>query len=97
MIGYIIGLALTGLIVGALARLALPGRDPMSIFQTILVGLGGSFAAGLVYYALTDDRGAPGLLLAVLFATGIVYGIRRARGGTLTRPAGRDGLGHRPV
>ena len=45
MIGYIIALCLSGLIVGALARLALPGRDPMSIFQTMLVGIAGSLAA----------------------------------------------------
>ncbi len=91
MIGYLIALAITGLVVGALARLALPGPDPMSIFQTILVGLVGSFAAGLVYAALFHRNGG-GILLAVLFSTAIVYAIRRARGGTLTRPAPRDGL-----
>ena len=89
MIGYIIALLITGLIVGALGRLALPGKDPMSIFQTILVGIGGSFIAGLIYYAITDDRGAPGVLLSVVFATGIVYAIRRSRGGTFTQPAPR--------
>ena len=38
VVGYVIGLLLSGLLVGALARLLLPGRDPMSIFETILVG-----------------------------------------------------------
>jgi uncharacterized membrane protein YeaQ/YmgE (transglycosylase-associated protein family) len=91
LIGYIIALAITGLFVGALARLALPGRDPMSLFQTMLVGIAGSFAAGLLYAALFHRNGG-GILLSVLFSTGIVYAIRRSRGGTLTEPAPRDQL-----
>jgi uncharacterized membrane protein YeaQ/YmgE (transglycosylase-associated protein family) len=85
MIGYIIALCLTGLIVGALARLALPGRDPMSIFQTMLVGIAGSLAAGIVY-ALLFHRNGGGIIVSVLFSTAIVYMIRRARGGSLTHP-----------
>jgi uncharacterized membrane protein YeaQ/YmgE (transglycosylase-associated protein family) len=85
MIGYIIALCLSGLIVGALARLALPGRDPMSIFQTMLVGIAGSLAAGIVYAALFHRNGG-GILISVLFSIVIVYAIRRARGGSLTHP-----------
>lgn len=48
MLLLIIGLAIEGLIVGALARLALPGPDPMGIFATIALGIGGSFLGGLV-------------------------------------------------
>ena len=88
LIAYIIALAFTGLIVGALARLALPGRDPMSILQTILVGIAGSFAAGLLY-ALLFHRNGGGIILSVLFSTAIVYAIRRSRGGSLSRPAPR--------
>jgi uncharacterized membrane protein YeaQ/YmgE (transglycosylase-associated protein family) len=91
LIGYILALAFTGLIVGALARLALPGRDPMSIFQTILVGIAGSFAAGLLYAVLFHRNGG-GILLSVLFSTAIVYAIRRSRGGSLGRSAARGGL-----
>jgi uncharacterized membrane protein YeaQ/YmgE (transglycosylase-associated protein family) len=91
LIGYIIALLFTGLIVGALARLALPGRDPMSIFQTILVGIAGSFAAGLLYAVLFHRNGG-GILLSVLFSTAIVYAIRRSRGGSLTHSAPRGGL-----
>jgi uncharacterized membrane protein YeaQ/YmgE (transglycosylase-associated protein family) len=88
MIGYIIALCLSGLVVGALARLALPGRDPMSIFQTMLVGIAGSFAAGLAYAALFHRNGG-GIIVSVLFSMAIVYAIRRARGGSLTRPGER--------
>ena len=88
MITYLLITALIGLFVGALARLALPGRDPMGLFATMLVGIAGSLAAGLVYAALFNRNGG-GFLLAVLFSTAIVYLIRRSRGGTLTRPAPR--------
>jgi uncharacterized membrane protein YeaQ/YmgE (transglycosylase-associated protein family) len=88
LIVYLILLALGGLLVGALGRLALPGPDPMGIGQTILVGLGGSFLAGLLVWALFG-RGYGGLLLSVAFAAGIVYMIRRSRGGSLTDPGVR--------
>ena len=52
---YIV-LAVEGLIVGAFARLALPGKDPLTIPQTIGVGLAGSFLAGLVVYAISGGR-----------------------------------------
>src|SRR5688572_16937743 len=78
-VAYIAGLALTGLLVGALARLALPGRDPMSIFQTMLVGIAGSLIAGLIsYYAFDSERGA-GILLSVLCALVIVFAVRKMR------------------
>lgn len=48
MIALIVFLAVWGLIVGALARLALPGPDPMGIFATIGLGLAGSFVGGLL-------------------------------------------------
>jgi uncharacterized membrane protein YeaQ/YmgE (transglycosylase-associated protein family) len=78
MITFLILLVLTGLIVGALGRLALPGPDPMSIGQTILVGIGGSLAAGLIGRLLFGGRGG-GFILAVLCSLGIVYLILRSR------------------
>ena len=87
LIAYLILLAVSGLIVGALARLALPGRDPMTVFQTILLGLAGSFIAGLIVLAIWG-RGVPGIVLSVACSTLILYFIRRSRGGSLTRPGG---------
>ena len=91
LIAYIILLAISGLFVGALARLALPGRDPMSLLQTMLVGIGGSLVGGIVLYAITGGRyyGA-GWLVSLVCATLIVYLIRRSRGGGLTEPGHRD-------
>jgi uncharacterized membrane protein YeaQ/YmgE (transglycosylase-associated protein family) len=85
LIGYLIALFITGLVVGALARLALPGRDPMTILQTVAVGLGGSFIAGLLA-AVLFHRSWGGILLSVICASGIVYAVRRSRGGSLTEP-----------
>jgi uncharacterized membrane protein YeaQ/YmgE (transglycosylase-associated protein family) len=89
LIAYLIILAVTGLIVGALGRLALPGRDPMSIPQTMLVGIAGSCAAGLVSLLLFGGRNGGGILLSVLFATLFVWLIRRSR--THSTGAGRRG------
>lgn len=75
MIALVVALALEGLIVGALARLALPGPDPMGIFATIGLGLAGSFGAGLAT-ALLWSRPA-GFVLSVLAATLLLYLHRR--------------------
>jgi uncharacterized membrane protein YeaQ/YmgE (transglycosylase-associated protein family) len=86
---FIIILAVEGLVVGAFARLALPGPDPLTIPQTIGVGLAGSFIAGLVVYALSGGREGGGFLASLVFSVLILYFIRRRRGGGLTDP-GRD-------
>ena len=61
MIGFIIGLILVGLTAGALARLLVPGRDPMGIGATILLGIVGSFVGGFLADVLfrsdAADRG----------------------------------------
>ena len=93
MLTYLLVLVVVGLIVGALARLALPGPDPMSIWATIGVGIAGTWLAGIVTM-LIFGRNAGSMLISVAFATGIVYLIRRSRGGTLTDP-GRPRLGRR--
>jgi uncharacterized membrane protein YeaQ/YmgE (transglycosylase-associated protein family) len=90
---YIILLAFSGLIVGALARLALPGPDPMGIGMTILIGLAGSFIGGIIVAVLFRRNGA-GIVVSVLCATAIVYLMRRSRGGSLTDP-GLGGPGAR--
>jgi uncharacterized membrane protein YeaQ/YmgE (transglycosylase-associated protein family) len=78
MITLIILLVISGLVVGALGRLAIPGPDPMSIGQTILVGIGGSLIAGLIGRLLFGANGG-GILLGVVCSAGIVYLIRRSR------------------
>ena len=86
LIAFIIIVCVIGLVVGALARLALPGPDPMGLGMTIAIGIGGSLAAGLVA-RLLFNRNA-GFLLSFIFAVLIVYFVRRSRGGGLTDPGG---------
>lgn len=52
----IIGIIVSGLIVGILARYFYPGEVPMGGFQTIILGIAGSLLAGLA----TSSRGAAG-------------------------------------
>ena len=61
MLGFIIGLIIIGLIAGFIARAVVPGRDPMGIGATILLGIVGSFAGGFLGWALFGkdfDEGA---------------------------------------
>ena len=77
MLGYLISLVFTGLVVGALGRLAVPGPNPMGIGQTILIGIAGAFLGGLIGNLLFNRPG--GIILAVLCSAGIVYLLERAR------------------
>ena len=75
MIALLIFLAAWGLVVGALARLALPGPDPMGIFATIGLGLAGSFVGGLVAGLLWAR--AAGFVFSVVGAILVLYLYRR--------------------
>jgi len=75
LIAFIIVLAVSGLIIGALARLALPGPDPMSIPATIALGLGGTFIGGIVARVFLGTGG--GFIFAVLGAILLLYLHRR--------------------
>jgi uncharacterized membrane protein YeaQ/YmgE (transglycosylase-associated protein family) len=74
-IGFIVFLTLFGLVVGALARLALPGPDPMGILATIGLGLAGSLVGGVVAHILIGTAG--GVVFAVLGAILLLYLYRR--------------------
>ena len=64
MLIFIIGLIVWGFIVGGLARLALPGPDPMPWYATIGLGLGGSLLGGIIARVLLGTAG--GLIFAFL-------------------------------
>jgi uncharacterized membrane protein YeaQ/YmgE (transglycosylase-associated protein family) len=89
MLAYLIGLLIVGAIVGGLARLAVPGPDPMGLGMTILIGIAGSFIAGIIVRALHGTN-AGGFLLSIVCAAGLVYLSRRRRG--YMPPPGRGPL-----
>ena len=76
MLNFIVWL-IVGLIAGALARLIMPGRDPMGIIATILLGIVGSVLGGLVSWAIwgsNNGRFQPaGLLLSILGAIIVLW------------------------
>ncbi len=74
-LGFIVALLLGGLVIGALARLALPGPDPMGILATIGLGLGGSLIGGILGEVLFGRPG--GFILALIGAILLLYLYRR--------------------
>ena len=87
--GLIVGILFTGLVVGALARLAVPGPDPMPLWMTIALGLAGSILGGAIGAALFHTTG--GLFLAVLVSVLLLIAYRRfVQKRPLTGPAARD-------
>jgi uncharacterized membrane protein YeaQ/YmgE (transglycosylase-associated protein family) len=72
---FLLVLALDGLIVGGLARLALPGPDPMGIFATIGLGLAGSFVGGILSWLFLGHAG--GIVVSIVAATLLLYLHRR--------------------
>ena len=86
MVGFIVGLVIIGLIAGFIARLLLPGPDPMSFGMTIVLGMIGSFVGGFVGWLLFGhdfDEGAiqPAGLFGSIVGAMIVLGIYRATHG----------------
>ena len=72
---FLVVLAVSGLVVGAVARLALPGPDPMSIPMTIGLGIAGTFVGGFVFRILFGT--SLGFLGALLGAILLLYLYRR--------------------
>ena len=62
MLTSIIGSLIIGLIVGALARLIMPGRDPMGCLATALLGIAGSILGGVVGHYLLKPKEDGGYL-----------------------------------
>ena len=92
MVLFIIVLLIVGFIVGAIARLLMPGRDPIGVFGTIVLGIIGSIVSGFLqnliqYHKLSVHSFHPvGLigsiigawvLLLLLRLTGLEPGRRR--------------------
>ena len=85
MLGTILSVMLSGFVIGSLARLALPGPDPMPFWFTVFVGLAGSLVGGGIAAALyggpthtldTSSHIFVSLLLEVGAAAGILAAYR---------------------
>ncbi len=60
MIGFLITMLVIGLLAGIVARALVPGRDPMSVGKTILLGVAGSYIGGFLGYVLFHHNAAAG-------------------------------------
>ena len=68
MFFLIIAMLVSGLIIGALGRLVVPGHQRMGPFSTTLVGIVGSFAGGLIGRIVFGFRYRYSFVLALIIA-----------------------------
>ena len=77
----ILGTLVIGLIVGVIAKLLMPGRDPGGCLITILLGIAGAFVAGFLGRAIWYEPGQPaGFIASVIGAMLVLLVYRLIRG-----------------
>lgn len=76
---HILVTIVVGLIVGALAKLVMPGRDPGGVIVTILLGVAGAFVAGMLGHNLGwyGAGEGPGIVASIIGAV-VLLAIYRA-------------------
>ena len=84
----ILGWILFGLIVGALAKLVMPGKDPGGIIVTMLLGIAGAVLGGFAGRALGfyGPGEAAGWLMALLGSVILLWVYRLATRRTAVQP-----------
>ncbi len=80
MFTFIIVLLIMGLIIGALARLLVPGRDSMSLPMTMLIGVVGTLVSGFIGRAIFGADGRFGSFLLALVVTVVLVLLMRRMG-----------------
>jgi uncharacterized membrane protein YeaQ/YmgE (transglycosylase-associated protein family) len=73
--------ALTGLVIGAIAKLLMPGKDPGGWFVTLLLGIAGSWVGSWVFGVLGLVGTVPGLIGAVIGAMLLLVAYRLLKRG----------------
>lgn len=86
--GEILVFIIVGLVVGVLARLLMPGPDPIGILGTIVVGIVGAIIGGYLWAAVFGDTQGVEWIGSILVAMALLFLYRKMtvgrRGGTLT-------------
>lgn len=80
--GSVVGVLLGGLVVGAVARLALPGSQPLGCIGTIAVGVAGGALGGWLGHAILGGPPGPvgGFAFAVIGAVLLLLALRGVAG-----------------
>ncbi len=81
---HLIWTAIIGLLVGALAKLIMPGKDPGGIFVTMLIGLAGSFLGTFLgrivgHYQPGQSAGFIMSLVGAMILLGLYHLVRRSQ------------------
>src|SRR3954451_14292528 len=76
-LGFVLAILFSGFITGGLARLAIPGPDPMPIWLTIAIGLTGSIVGAVVGNAISKDNGFLISFLSFGVAIALIAAYRR--------------------
>ncbi len=71
----IVGLIILGLIIGALARLVVPGSNPIGLLMTLLLGVVGAVVGGLIANAVGIDNAIVRFLIALAVAAVLVFAV----------------------
>ena len=66
-----------GLVVGVVARLLMPGHDPIGILGTIVVGCVGAVIGGYLWTALFGPNEGVSWIGSIVVAMGLLYVYRR--------------------
>lgn len=82
--GELLVFILVGLVVGVLARALLPGRDPIGILGTILVGIVGAIVGGYLWRAAFGNSNGVEWIGAILVAMGLLALYRKMAVGRTT-------------
>ncbi len=85
MLAFIVILLVIGLIAGAIARLLMPGKDPIGLLGTIALGVLGSFVGGflqnlLFYHTMSIHRIHPAGIIGSIIGAFLVLLLLRASG-----------------
>jgi uncharacterized membrane protein YeaQ/YmgE (transglycosylase-associated protein family) len=75
--GFVIAILISGFVTGGLARLAIPGPDPMPIWLTVAIGLTGSIVGAVVGDLISHDNGYVVSFLSLGIAIALVAAYRR--------------------
>lgn len=79
---HILWMLIIGLVIGALAKLIMPGKDPGGILITMLIGVAGSFIAGFLGRTLHwySEGETAGIIASIIGALILLAGYRMVVG-----------------